>query len=453
MASVLVSQMATQLASQPQLIAAASTASFRYAVRYASIAREQRRYKSTVPGKNVFVLNCGSSSIKYQLLEVMGPKEAKVVCQGLVERIGEKASPINHKKEDASSDCAPSKKFEVPLKDHSVGLAEVCRLVYPGDLNTVDLYAIGHRVVHGGEKFARSVVINNEVVQSIKDNVVLAPLHNPGNLMGIEVATKMFPRVPQVACFDTSFHQTMPPHAFMYPINYKHYQKERIRRYGFHGTSHAYVAARAAEQLGKPLSQCNLITLHIGNGASVAAIQNGKVIDTSMGLTPLEGLMMGTRCGDVDASIPLFLESQGYSSKDINTMLTKQSGLAGICGHGDLRDVISGYKEGKSLETLAFNMYIYRIKKYIGSYMAALSGKVDAIIFTAGVGENSDLLREQVTHDLAPMGISVDMQKNAVRGTVDISAADTRTKVFVIPTNEEAQIAFESVAAVSEASK
>eukprot|EP01134_Creolimax_fragrantissima_P003196 CFRG3196T1 len=411
---------------------------------FRAVAICTKRYLSNIRERKIFVLNCGSSSIKYQLVGVTdNSTPPHVYATGVVERIGEKRSPISHNKVDVRSDCAESTTMDDGLHDHTAGLVKVTQLVFPGGTNDTMMYAIGHRVVHGGETLTHSVVIDDSVKAAIKDAIPLAPLHNPGNLQGIEVAQKLFPSTAQVACFDTSFHSSMPDYAYIYPIDYNHYTKDKIRRYGFHGTSHQYVANRAAELIGKPLSALNMITLHVGNGASAAAIKEGRVIDTSMGLTPLEGLMMGTRCGDIDPSIHGYLLERGYSETEIEQMLTKNSGLKGISGLGDFRDVVEGHEKGDKLCTLAFKMYAYRLHKYIGAYLAVLGGEVDAIVFTAGVGENSSALRHSVCNSLRPLGVSLDPFKNQQNKIVDVTADDSRTKIFIIPTNEEAQIAYE----------
>ena len=307
--------------------------------------------------------------------------------------------------------------------------------------------AVGHRVVHGGEKFSESALINSKVKEAIRECIELAPLHNPPNLLGIEACEKILPGVPQVAVFDTAFHQTMEPVAYIYPIPYEYYEKYRIRRYGFHGTSHYYVSHRAAEILGKPITKLRIITLHLGNGASVTAVKFGKSVDTSMGFTPLEGLAMGTRCGDIDPAIVMFLmEKQNLSLEQINNILNKKSGLLGVSGvSNDLRDVLEAASKGNERAKLAFEIYCYRVKKYIGAYAAAMGG-VDAIVFTAGAGENSPEVREKSVEGLEFLGIKIDKDKNnAARGIEkDISTEDARVRTLVIPTNEELVIALET---------
>ncbi|MBT3222215.1 MAG: acetate kinase, partial [Proteobacteria bacterium] len=307
--------------------------------------------------------------------------------------------------------------------------------------------AVGHRVVHGGETFCAPTAINDEVVAAIRENVPLAPLHNPANLLGIEVAQEIFPHAPQVAVFDTAFHQTMPEHAYRYALPKSLYQNSRVRRYGFHGTSHLYVAREAARFMGRAPDEVNLITLHLGNGASVAAIQAGKSIDTSMGLTPLEGLIMGTRCGDLDPAIPFYLATHDKMPiADIDRLLNKSSGLKGICGSNDLRDILARRDDGDGEAELAFKMYAYRIKKYIGAYYAAL-GRVDALVFTAGVGENSADVRDEACSGLEAMGIVIDGDRNSRTGSGirEVQGEDARVRILVVPTDEEREIAQEAL--------
>jgi acetate kinase len=309
-----------------------------------------------------------------------------------------------------------------------------------------EISAIGHRVVHGGETFHSPTIIDEKVIAAIKENMRLAPLHNPPNLMGIEVARSIFPDSPQVAVFDTAFHQTIPMKAFLYAIPYKLYEKNGIRRYGFHGTSHAYVAERAAAYLGRPLSELNLITVHLGNGASMAALKNGKCMDTTMGMTPLEGLVMGTRSGDVDPALPFFLADHlGMSLKDIDGLLNKDSGLKGMCGTNDMREVMEKKDAGDVRAKIALEVYTYRIKKYIGAYFAALES-LDALIFTAGIGENSPYIRELCCSGLQKLGIEIDPEKNrnTGEGMREISTPGSEIKILVVPTNEELKIAQET---------
>jgi len=382
----------------------------------------------------ILVLNSGSSSIKYQLFNM---DTQTVLASGLVERIGEGQSVL--KQGDI--------KIERALKNHKEGLDLVIHTLTDPQKgvikNTKEIEAVGHRVVHGGEKFSQSAVIDKSVLQAIKDNVSLAPLHNPANIIGIETAAELFPSVPQVAVFDTAFHQTMPAHSYLYAIPMDLYKKHHIRRYGFHGTSHFYVAKAAAKTLGIPFEKANFVTLHLGNGASACAIENGKSIDTSMGLTPLEGLMMGTRSGDMDPAIVNFLANNANMTvKEIDNMLNKQSGVKGLFGSNDLRDLEDAYVAKKENALVPMTAYCYRIKKYLGSYMAAL-GRVDAVIFTAGVGENSAVIRELVCKNLENLGIELDPELNNPRSKQArvVSKSSSKVKVIVVPTNEELEIA------------
>ncbi|MDK2846699.1 MAG: acetate kinase [Desulfuromonadales bacterium] len=387
---------------------------------------------------DILALNCGSSSVKYQLYSW---ERREVIAKGVVERVGIGDSFISHEvpgREDYKS--------EHDCPDHTVAIELIIRTLSDEKVGVVkamnEISAVGHRVVHGGEKFSSSVLITDEVLQGIKDVQHLAPLHNPPNIMGIEAAKKVLPDVPHVAIFDTAFHQTMPEEAYMYPLPYEWYEKHSVRRYGFHGTSHLYVSKRAAVLLGKDAKDCNIITLHIGNGASHAAIRGGVCIDTSMGLTPLEGAVMGTRCGDIDPAIPTFImEREGYTAKEMDSILNKKSGLLGVTGkYTDRRDIGEGIKAGDKRCKLANDIEAYRIKKYIGAYMAAL-GKVDAIVFTAGVGEMGAEIRQQALEGLEALGIKVNKELNLKTRTkkaeVEISAPDSPVKVFVIPTDEE----------------
>ncbi len=387
---------------------------------------------------DILALNCGSSSVKYQLYNW---NKKEIIAKGAVERVGIGDSFISHEvpgREDYKS--------EHDCPNHTVAIELIIKTL-TGDKTGVvksmsEISAVGHRVVHGGEKFASSVLIDEEVLQGIKDVQHLAPLHNPPNIMGIVAAQKVLPEVPHVAIFDTAFHQTMPQEAYIYPLPYEWYEKHSVRRYGFHGTSHLYVSKRAAVLLGKDAKDCNIITLHIGNGASHAAIRGGVCVDTSMGLTPLEGAVMGTRCGDIDPAIPTFImEREGYTAKEMDSILNKKSGLLGITGkYTDRRDIGEGIKAGDKRCKLAHDIEAYRIKKYVGSYMAVL-GKVDAIVFTAGVGEMGAEIRQQALEGLEALGVKIDKEKNLKTRTkkaeVEISTSDSPVKVFVIPTDEE----------------
>jgi len=387
----------------------------------------------------VLVVNCGSSSIKYQLLDMT---DESVLAKGLLDRVGIPGTVLKH--EPVGKDEVVIKK---DLPDHTEGMKLVLDvLVNPeyGVIKSMDeIGAVGHRVVHGGEAFAYSVVIDDRVKQAIRECFDIAPLHNPPNMMGIEACQALMPNVKHVAVFDTAFHQTMPAKNYMYALPYELYEKYRVRRYGFHGTSHYYVSHRAADLLGKPYEQCKIITLHLGNGASMAAIMDGKVIDTSMGFTPLEGLVMGTRCGDIDPAIVFFImEKLNLSTTEVNNYLNKKSGMLGLSGvSNDLRDILEAAAAGNERAQLALDVYYTRVKSYIGNYIAQLNG-CDCLVFTAGVGENGIEIRENICKDLDFLGIKLDPEKNKVRGKeVDVAADDSKVRIFVIPTNEELVIA------------
>ena len=383
----------------------------------------------------ILVINCGSSSLKYQFIDM---KDESVLAKGLVEKTGMEKQTIT----------AEMPNHEVALKlvmdaliNESYGVIK--------DFKEID--AVGHRVVHGGEDFANSVLIDDKVMKSIEDCIDLAPLHNPPNIIGIKACQKLLPGVKMVAVFDTAFHQTMPDYAYMYAIPYEYYEKYKIRRYGFHGTSHRFVSKRASELMGKKIEQCNIITCHLGNGASVAAIKNGKTIDTSMGFTPLEGLIMGTRSGDIDpAVIPFLSEKEKMSIKEIDTLLNKKSGVLGVSGvSSDFRDIEGESEKGNDRARLALDMFHTRVKKYIGAYMAEL-GNVDAVVFTAGLGENSAESRKEICKGLESLGIEIDVDANKTRGKEQlISKKNSKIKVFVIPTNEELVIARDTLEIVS----
>lgn len=387
----------------------------------------------------VLVVNAGSSSIKYQVVDMT---DESVLAVGLVDRVGIPGTTLDHS--PAGKDKVTIKK---DLPDHTAGMKLVLEvLINPeyGVITSMDeIGAVGHRVVHGGEDFAESVVIDDAVKKVIKDCFDIAPLHNPPNMMGIDACQELMPNVKHVAVFDTAFHQTMGPANFMYALPYDVYEKYRVRRYGFHGTSHFYVAHRAAEMLGKKYEDCKIITLHLGNGASMAAIKDGKVVDTTMGFTPLEGLVMGTRSGDVDPAIVFFLmEKLGMNSGEANTYFNKKSGMLGLSGvSNDLRDILEAAASGNERAKIALDVYYNKVKGYIGNYMAKLNG-CDCIVFTAGVGENAIDIRENICKDLDFLGIKMDVEKNKVRGKeVDVSAPDSKVKIFIIPTNEELVIA------------
>ena len=387
----------------------------------------------------VLVVNCGSSSLKYQVLDM--PSE-ELLCKGLVERIGIEGSVIKHEK-------IGQDKFvlEVPMKDHTEAIGHVIDALLDADHGVAksmdEIGAVGHRIVQGGEKFAKSELVTDEMIKAVEGLSELAPLHNPANLLGIAACKKLMPTTPMVGVFDTSFHQTMPAESYIYALPYELYEKYGVRRYGFHGTSHRYVTERAAAMLGKKVEEVNLVTCHIGNGASCAAVKNGKCFDTSMGLTPLEGLVMGTRCGDIDpAIIPFLAGKENMTFADVDTMMNKKSGIQGISGiSSDMRDVEEAMGKGDKRAKIAWDVFAHRVKHYIGAYMAEIGG-ADAIVFTAGVGENSATMRADICKGLENLGIKIDAEKNNVRGEErDLSAADSKVKVLLIPTNEELMIA------------
>ncbi len=393
---------------------------------------------------NILVINCGSSSLKFQLIN---SESEQCIAKGLCERIGIDGSQITY------TPAGGEKELNVtPMPDHT----EAIRLVLEaltnektGVVKSLDeIGAVGHRVVHGGEKFARSVIIDNEVLAAIEACNDLAPLHNPANLIGIDACRKLMPSTPMVAVFDTAFHQTMPQEAYMYGLPAEYYEKYKIRRYGFHGTSHSYVSKRAAQVLGVPYESLKTIVCHLGNGASVSAVKNGKCVDTSMGLTPLEGLIMGTRSGDIDPAIIEFLaHKENKSIDEIMSILNKKSGVLGLSNNlsSDFRDLEDGYHKGDTYATCAMKTFAYRVAKYIGAYTAAMNG-VDLICFTAGVGENAALVRTMICEYLGYLGVTLDQEANGKRGEdIVISTPDSRTKVMVIPTNEELAIARETV--------
>lgn len=399
----------------------------------------------------IFVVNSGSSSLKYQLLDM---ESGAVMATGLVERIGDAMGKVSQKNWPATDREAEVER-EVAFPNHRAAMHTVVELVTGADTGVIssaaEIDAIGHRVVQGGETLFTSTLIDDDVVEKIRENCHLSPLHNPANLVGIEVARELFVGVPQVAVFDTEFHQTMPAEAFMYPIPYKLYEDLRIRRYGFHGTSHRYVAQQAAAMLGKAEDEVNLVTLHLGNGCSMAAVRGGKCIDTSMGLTPLAGVMMGTRSGDIDpAIIPFLMKEKGLGMGEIDDILNKQSGLKGICGMNDMRDIHAAAAKGDKKAALAVDMFVYRIKKYIGAYYA-VTGPLDALVFTAGIGENDEIVRARVCANLEHLGISLDSARNAGRKKVAtaIHAVGSKVAILVIPTNEELAIAKATVSVLN----
>ena len=388
----------------------------------------------------ILVINCGSSSLKYQLFNM---DNEEVLSKGLVERIGIEGSRINHSKTGMDKIV-----IETSIPDHTAGIKLVLdALLHPehGSLKSLDeLSAVGHRVVHAGQKFAFSVKLTEEVINALRECVPLAPLHNPANIMGIEAVTKALPKVPQAGIFDTAFHQTMPKHAYIYGIPYEYYEKHKIRRYGFHGTSHFYVANRAAEILGKPIESLKIVTCHLGNGSSITAVKGGKSVDTTMGFTPLPGILMGTRCGDIDpAIIPFLVKAEGKEVSEIDNILNKKSGIHGISGvSSDMRDIEEAMEKGNERAKLAFEILAYGIRKQIGAYAAAMGG-IDAVVFTAGIGENDCDLRANICKGLEFMGIGVDPSKNdKLRGKEKIISHDgAKVAVIVVPTNEELVIA------------
>ncbi|RRN77815.1 acetate kinase [Pseudoxanthomonas sp. SGD-10] len=388
---------------------------------------------------NIIIINSGSSSIKYQLFKM--PSE-QPICSGIAERIGLENASITHKVFGSEN---KSVQINADLPNHESAMLEIEHLLTQPETGVIhdpsEIEIVGHRVVHGGESFSETTLITEEVKEQIKKLYPLAPLHNPGHYAGIVVAEKLFKNAVQIAVFDTAFHQTMPEKAFRYAIPNEYYKDLKIRSYGFHGTSHKYVAKQAADYLGK--SNSKIITIHLGNGCSMSAVDDGKCIDTSMGLTPLDGLIMGTRSGQIDASVLLYIMKQkNYDVEQTDKLLNKESGMLGLTGYSDMRDIKKALENGDESAKLAYDMYSYRIKKYIGSYAAALNG-LDAIVFTAGVGENDSLTRELVCKDLEFFGIEIDTDKNKQResGLREINSANSRVKILVIPTNEELEIA------------
>lgn len=390
----------------------------------------------------VLVINAGSSSLKYQLIDM---SNEGVLAIGLCERIGIDGSFIKHAKGEGDSVV-----IKKELKNHKDAIELVINVLTDDKIGVIknmsEIAAVGHRVVHGGEKFSGSVVIDETVMVALKECIELAPLHNPPNIIGIEACQLLMPNTPMVAVFDTAFHQTMPKHAYMYALPYEMYEKYSIRKYGFHGTSHGFVAARAAVMLGKPIESLKIVTCHLGNGSSITAIDGGKSIDTSMGFTPLDGVTMGTRCGAIDPAVVTFLmEKENLTTKQVNDILNKKSGVLGISGvSSDFRDIEKAAEAGNERAQLALDIFYYKVRKYIGEYAAAMGG-LDAVVFTAGVGENNILGRLDILKGLEFLGIKVDVVKNNVRSKeVDVSAADAKVRTLVIPTNEELAIARET---------
>ena len=388
----------------------------------------------------ILVLNCGSSSLKYQLIDM---SNEEVLCVGLVERIGIEGSVLKQEKDGVEGKLI----VEQPMKNHQDAIKLVLDAVvdpqYGGVKDIKEVEAVGHRVVHGGEKFAGSVLITDEVKAALEECIELAPLHNPANIMGIEACEAILPGVPMVGVFDTAFHQTMPKSSYLYGLPHELYTKYGVRRYGFHGTSHRYVYQRAAAMLGKNIEDCKIITCHLGNGASVAAIDGGKSVDTSMGFTPLEGLIMGTRCGDIDAAIlPFLMEKEGLDAKGLSDLMNKKSGVYGMTGiSSDFRDIEDAAAQNNELAQVALESYAKKVKKYIGSYAAEMNG-VDAVVFTAGVGENGIDMRADIMANMDFLGMKLDEEANKVRGKERvISTEDSKVKILLIPTNEELMIA------------
>ena len=393
----------------------------------------------------VLVINCGSSSLKYQLID---SESEEVLAKGLVERIGIPGSVLTHRPEGKDKVV-----IETPMEDHNIAVKLVIDALVDKEHGVIsdlsEIGAVGHRVVHGGEKFNKAVLINDAVKKDIEELSALAPLHNPANLIGINACEKNMPGVPQAAIFDTAFHQTMPKKAYMYGIPYEYYEKYKVRRYGFHGTSHDYVSARAAEILGKDRKELKIVVCHLGNGASISAVKNGECVDTSMGLTPLEGLIMGTRSGDLDPAILDYIgEKENLSAKEVNTVLNKKSGILGLSGgvSSDFRDIDAAIAEGNEKAKTALDTYCYRVAKYIASYAVALGG-IDVIAFTAGVGENNYVVRKQVSDYLAFLGVKTDDEKLKIRGEeIVASTPDSKITIMIVPTNEELAIARQTLA-------
>ncbi len=391
---------------------------------------------------NILVLNCGSSSVKYQLIEI---ETRQALAKGIVDRIGMSGAVLTNMRSDGDEI-----KITGDILEHTTAIEYILAVLLSKNHGVLtdksQIHAIGHRVVHGGEAFSASVLITEDVIKRIRDNIDIAPLHNPHNLRGINACQVHLPNVPQVAVFDTAFHQKMPPHAYLYGIPYSLYTQHKIRRYGFHGTSHLFVAQRTAELMRAEYSKLKLITCHLGNGCSIAAVDRGVSIDTSMGFTPLEGLLMGTRSGDIDPYIILYIMGkEGLNSSEANTLLNKHSGIVGISGvSSDMREIITEMKQGNKRAQFAFDVFCYRIKKYIGAYIAAMGG-ADAIVFTGGIGENSPDVRKACCDNLVYLGIELDETSNASKEKEKaINSPTSRIKVFVVPTNEELMIAIDT---------
>ncbi|MDR0754212.1 MAG: acetate kinase [Prevotellaceae bacterium] len=397
----------------------------------------------------ILVLNCGSSSIKYQVFDMTEADDKnRILAKGIVERIGLQTGKIVHKPAGRENT-----EFNEPVQNHVTGINRILDLLVSAEhgimQNLSEISAVGHRVVHGGEHFTASMLIDQNVEQKIEEYIELAPLHNPANLIGIQAIRQILPNVSQVACFDTSFHQTMPPHSFLYALPYEYYSKQKIRRYGFHGMSHQFVASKSCKKLGRNMENTKIITCHLGNGSSITAIDKGKSVDTTMGFTPLEGLMMGTRCGDIDAGIILYLlQSKNVGIEQINSLLNKESGLYGISGvSSDMRDLWNAADNGNKQAKLALDMFMYRVLKYIGAYAAAMNG-VDIIVFTGGIGENDFNVREIISKKLEYLGVDFDSKTNYMLRGVDfeiITKPDSKVKVVVASTDEELVIATDTM--------
>ena len=393
----------------------------------------------------VLVLNCGSSSIKYQFIDT---ENETALAKGMVERIGMTGAVLSHSRHDGENI-----KIVGEILDHQIAIEYVIAILLSPNHGVIkdikEIDAVGHRVVHGGEVFSASVLVDDEVVKVLQDNIELAPLHNPPNIKGIQAVSKLLPKTPQVGVFDTAFHSKMPPRSFLYGIPYELYKKYKIRRYGFHGTSHLFVSNKAAELMEKSIDQLKIITAHLGNGCSIAAINNGVSVDTSMGFTPLEGLLMGTRSGDLDPSLILYIMGkEGLSLGEANTLLNKHSGLIGISGESsDMREILASVQDEQKRSIYAFEIFCYRIKKYIGAYTAAMGG-LDALVFTGGIGENAVEVREAVCREMDFLGIKLDNLKNENKETL-ISDSASKVKVFRIQTNEELVIALDTAKIVS----
>lgn len=393
----------------------------------------------------VLVLNCGSSSVKYQFIDT---DKKLALAKGLVDRIGMAGAVLSHQRYDGDQI-----KISGEILDHQIAIEYVLAMLLSKNHGVIDdkkdIEAVGHRVVHGGETFSGSVLITDEVIKALQDNIELAPLHNPPNIKGIQAATRILPGTPQVGVFDTAFHSHMPPKAYLYGIPYELYRKYKIRRYGFHGTSHLYVSKRAAELMGRKYEELKIITAHLGNGCSMAAVDRGVSVDTTMGFTPLEGLLMGTRSGDLDPQVILYIMGkEGLSLNEAATMLNKHSGLIGISGESsDMREILAAVKDQHQRAKHAFDIFCYRIKKYVGAYASAMGG-VDALVFTGGIGENSYEVREEVCKDMEFMGIRLDQLRNQNKEEL-ISSDSSKVKVFRIPTNEELVIAMDTAEIVS----